>query len=227
MSPASLNLDRKSRAGGTALLAVGAFTLVELLVVSAIIGILLALVAPSLQGLMGTNGRRGGLSTAAAVLEHARLVAIESGTTAYVGLPINAANATNGYSHMIVFREPRPDDTNTNRVAVTRWQRLPNGVFFELGENFEDAMSNRVVLSNTLPRLGGEVLTNIPSIAFNRFGQLLGVVTNSQISLLVGEKVEPTIDQWRGGPSNFFELRIQPLTGRAITRDASLSTATP
>ncbi len=202
------------------------FTLVELLVVAAIIGILLALVTPSLQGLMGTSGRRGGLSTAAAVLEQARLSAIESGTTAYVGFPVNAANPTNGFSHMIVFREPRPGDTNTNRVTVTRWQRFPAGVFFAFGQNFSSAMSNRAVGSNALPRLLGETLTNIPSIAFNRFGQLQGVVGATDISLQVGDKIEPN-GPWRGAPNNFFELRIQPLTGRAIVRDASTNQMMP
>ena len=197
-----------------------AFTLIELLVVVAIIAVLSALITPAVQGLMGTSGRRGALNTVTAVLEQARLSAIENGTTAYVGFPYNAANKTNGYSHLIVFRDPRPGDTNTNAVAVTRWQRLPNGVFIQGGTGLSGAVTTRTLPTRTLPRLGGsEDLTQIPALAFNRFGQLQGAST--AVSVLLGEKIEPT-GEWRGSASNYYELRIQPLTGRVIVDDASL-----
>ena len=197
-----------------------AFTLIELLVVVAIIAVLSALITPAVQGLMGTSGRRGALNTVTAVLEQARLSAVENGTTAYVGFPHNAANKTNGYSHLIVFRDARPGDTNANPVAVTRWQRLPNGVFIQGGTGLSGAVTTRTLPSRTLPRLGGsEDLTQIPALAFNRFGQLQGAST--AVSVLLGEKIEPTGD-WRGSPNNYYELRIQPLTGRVIVDDASL-----
>ena len=197
-----------------------AFTLIELLVVVAIIAVLSALITPAVQGLMGTSGRRGALNTVTAVLEQARLSAVENGTTAYVGFPHNAANKTNGFSHLIVFRDARPGDTNTNAVAVTRWQRLPNGVFIQGGTGLSGAVTTRTLASRTLPRLGGsEDLTQIPALAFNRFGQLQGAST--AVSVLLGEKIEPTGD-WRGSPNNYYELRIQPLTGRVIVDDASL-----
>ena len=207
------SLHRARRAGA-------AFTLIELLVVVAIIAVLSALITPAVQGLMGTSGRRGALNTVTAVLEQARLSAVENGTTAYVGFPYNAANKTNGYSHLIVFRDARPGDTNTNAVAVTRWQRLPNGVFIQGGTGLSGAVTTRTLASRTLPRLGGsEDLTQIPALAFNRFGQLQGAST--AVSVLLGEKIEPTGD-WRGSPNNYYELRIQPLTGRVIVDDASL-----
>ena len=196
------------------------FTLIELLVVVAIIAVLSALITPAVQGLMGTSGRRGALNTVTAVLEQARLSAVENGTTAYVGFPTNAANKTNGFSHLIVFRDARPGDASTNPVAVTRWQRLPNGVFLEGGNGLSGALTTRTLPTRTLPRLGGsEDLTQIPALAFNRFGQLQGAST--AVSVLLGEKIEPTGD-WRGSPNNYYELRIQPLTGRVIVDDASL-----
>ena len=196
-----------------------AFTLVEMLVVIAIVAILAALLTPAIQGLMGTSGRRGGLNTVTAVLEQARLAAVESGATAYIGFPTNAQDTTNGFSRLIIFRDARPDDTNTNPVALTRWQRLPNGVFFEAGENFAEAVANRQIPTNTLPRLGNEEMTSIPALAFNRFGQLQGV--NQEVVLLLGEKIDP-VGPWRGSASNHYRLRIQPLTGRAIVKDASM-----
>jgi len=201
-----------------------AFTLIELLVVTAVVAILVSLVTPALQGLAGTSGRRGGLNTATAVLEHARLTAIETGATTYVGFPTNAVDPTNGFSHMIIFRGPRPYDTNSGFVAVTRWQRLPSGVFYEWDS---DVSSNTLILQSltnprTLPRLGSEQLTNLPAIAFNRFGQLQNAAR--ELKLRIGEKTVPGPGAvWRGGPSNFFELTIQPLTGRTKVRDLSLA----
>jgi len=199
-----------------------AFTLIELLVVVAIIAVLSALITPAVQGLMGTSGRRGALNTVTAVLEQARLSAIENGANAYVGFPTDAKNKTNGFSHLIVFRDPAPNrqPPETKPVAVTRWQRLPNGVFYELSPALSGALTNPTLSPRTLPRLGGsEDLTKIPALAFNRFGQLQGAST--AVSVLLGEKIEPT-GEWRGSASNYYELRIQPLTGRVIVDDASL-----
>jgi type II secretory pathway pseudopilin PulG len=192
-----------------------------MLIVIALVAILTTLLAPAVQGLMGTSGRRGGLNTVTAVLDQARLAAIENGTNAYVGFPTNASNPTNGFSHLIVFRDARPDDTNQNPVAVTRWQRLPNGVFLQAGRGLPAALTARTLPARTLPLLGGsQDITQMPALAFNRFGQLQGVTT--EVSVLLGEKIEPT-GNWRGSTSNYFELRIQPLTGRVIIDDAAMA----
>jgi len=200
-----------------------AFTLIELLVVIGLIAILTALMVPALQGLMGTSGRRGAMNTVAAVLEQARLAAIESGVTAYVGFPVDADNKTNGFSHLIVFREadPNKQPSEPGPVAVTRWQRLPSGTFYELGSGLSSAMTSVSLPTRTLPSLGGsQDLRQISALAFNRFGQLQGVA--QEVTLLVGDKIDPTRNGgWLRGDSNYFSLRIQPLTGRVIVDDAA------
>lgn len=201
-----------------------AFTLVEMLVVIALVAILTALVAPAVQGLMGTSGRRGALNTVTAVMDQARLAAIENGTTVYVGFPFNAANITNAYSHLIVFRDARVDDANQVPVAITRWQRLPAGVFLQAGQGLNDALRTRTLPPRTLPPLGGvQDMLQIPALAFDRFGRLQGVSTN-EVSILLGEKIDPSEpDRWRGSRSNYYDLRVQPLTGRVLVDDASMA----
>lgn len=200
-----------------------AFSLIELLVVIGIIAVLTALLAPALQGLMGTSGRRGAMNTVAAVLEQARLAAIESGVTAYVGFPVDAGNKTNGFSHLIVFREadPNKQPPEPGPVAVTRWQRLPSGTFYELDSGLSGALTSVSLPSRTLPSLGGsQDLRQISALAFNRFGQLQGVT--QEVTLMVGDKIDPTqIGGWLRGESNYFSLRIQPLTGRVVVDDAA------
>lgn len=198
-----------------------AFTLIEMLVVMALIAVLTALLAPALQGLMGTSGRRGGMNTASAVIEQARLAAVESGTNAYVGFPITAKNKTNAYSYLIVYRDPSPlNIQETNRMAVSRWQRLPSGVFFEMNEKLGALLVTNTLVQKTLPLLAGnESMEVIPSLVFNRFGQLQGAT--SEVFLRVGDKIDPTQqDKWLRD-NNYFELRIQPLTGRVIVDDAA------
>lgn len=195
-----------------------AFTLVELLVVVALAAIVMTLVTPAVQGLMGTSGRRGGLNTVTAVLEQARLAAIENATSVYVGFPTNAESRTDGFSHMIIFRDARNGETNSNPVTLTRWQRLPTGVFFSAGDNLEEALTERELPERTLPKLGTEEITEISALTFNRFGQLQGA--NEEVVLELGEKLNPD-GEWKGGPSNYFELRIQPFTGRTLVRDLS------
>lgn len=226
--PAEKRMSRESPAAsdqgcpcGSAPRHPAAFTLLELLAVVAIIAIMSSLLAPAVQGLMGMTGRIGGLNTVTAALDQARLAAIENGVNTHVGFPINAANKTNGFSHIIIFRDAKPQDSGTNPVALTRWQRLPNGVFFQPGPGFNAALTDLSVPARTFPRLGGtEDLRRVSALTFNRFGQLRGV--SSEVSLELGEKIEPTGNEWRGGGSNYYQLRIQPLTGRVIVDDAAL-----
>ena len=189
-----------------------AFTLIEMLIVIAIIAALSALLVPAVQGLMGTRGRRGGVNTMMAVFEQARLSALESGVRSYVGFPVNAANETNAFSHVIVYRDPRPDETAP--VAVTRWQKLPQGVFYEGGANFGAPKDS----SNALPKLGGETIGQLAVLEFNRFGQL--VPNSDEVKVMVGEKALPK-GPWLRGERNFFEISVQPLTGRAVVADKS------
>ena len=85
------------------------FTLVELLVVMAIVGILTTLLMPAVRGLVGVGGRRGGMNTLSSTIEKARLAAVESGTRVYVGFPLTASDPEAALSSVIVFRDKRED----------------------------------------------------------------------------------------------------------------------
>jgi prepilin-type N-terminal cleavage/methylation domain-containing protein len=195
-----------------------AFTLLELLAVVAIIGIMSALLVPSLQGLFSVAGRRGGANVIAGAAEVARLEAIRHAVPAFIGF----ANITNeeAYSALIVYRALRPDEatTNTNPViAVSRWQRFPRGVFVDPQTLAGEGWSAQSIPPGQLPRLGTLQVTSLKSIKFDRFGRLAtkaspvlrvgeGILNGSQLSFI------PTAD-------NYYELAIQPLTGKAVVSD--------
>ena len=183
----------------------------EMLAVVMIIAIMVALLAPSLQGILGAAGPRGGLNVVSAALEQARLSAMESGVPAYVGFaeddliePVTAAG--------IVFREPRDDETNT-LVPVSRWLKLPRGVFYQ-----SDDLTSLPVTAGSLPKLGQQSLSDVEIMKFDRFGRLDAVSEVSRVS--VGRKAESTGEFLEKGGEVFY-LDIQPLTGRVLIAERS------
>jgi prepilin-type N-terminal cleavage/methylation domain-containing protein len=192
-----------------------AFTLVELLVVVAIIGVLSSLMVPAMRGLVGVGGRRGGMNTLSSTIEQARLAAIENGTTVYVGFPFSAADPAAGYSSVIVYRDKRDDETNNAIVPLSRWLRMPSGVFIE-----SDDLEGKSVTGALLPKLassnGVVAVTQLSTLTFDRFGRLKPDDETAEIR--VGEKSEPT-GQFLQNDDNHFRLEVQPLTGRVIVED--------
>lgn len=198
-----------------------AFSLIELLVVVAIIAMMTAMMVPSLPGLLGVGGRQGGVNLMSVALEQARLSAMQSGVTAYVGFPISAADQTLAYSSLIVFRDATDEEKQAGATykPVTKWLRLPQGIYYEAGEGFADGATNLTgIPAGELPKLGGQSLTEIVAIPFDRFGKLGR--GNSQVKILLGEKALPTSSFVRGANIH-GELTIHPLTGRVKVTDAA------
>ena len=197
-----------------------AFTLVEMLIVVALIGIMAAMITPSLQGLFGVAGRRGGVNTLSGAIEQARLAAIESGVSAYVGFPTSATNKELAYSSVIVFRAKRDGDAN-NYVPLSRWMRFPTGVFLDKDSIGSAVTTNSVPISGLIPKLGDQNLANVSAIEFDRFGRMKDQNKANAI-LRVGEGVLSG-DQvtFRPSTNNHYALSIIPLTGRVQISDAS------
>jgi prepilin-type N-terminal cleavage/methylation domain-containing protein len=199
------------------------FTLIELLVVTAIIGVLATLMVPAVRGLVGVGGRRGGMNTLSSTIEKARLAAVESGTTVYVGFPFSAADPEAGFSSVIVFRDKREDETNTSMVPLSRWVRMPSGIFIE-----SDGLTNKPVPSGILPQLatsnGFVTVSQVSALTFDRFGKLKPDVET--LELRVGEKASPA-GEFLKNSENHFLLTVQPLTGRVTVEDRSTNSSAP
>lgn len=199
-----------------------AFTLLELLVTVALIGILSALMAPAVQGLLGVTGPRGGMNTVSAAIEQARLSAMESGRPAYVAFPLDEKDEEVAYSSLLVFRRGSEEDGDTPLVPITRWLRLPKGVYLETDKEKlldypEDAGDPDP--ANLLPKLANSEINQFKVIKFDRFGKLFGG-EDEPIQLRLGAKMSPE-GEFKGGENNAFLLAIEPLTGRTSVTDLS------
>jgi prepilin-type N-terminal cleavage/methylation domain-containing protein len=200
------------------------FSLLEMLVVIGLIAALTALTLPSLKGLLGVGGRAGGASVMQSALEQSRLAALESGQTSYVGFPVEVADLEAAYSSIILFRDSTPDEANAGKtyVPLSRWMRLPQGIYFEEGEDFANVTTliAASALASQLPKLstssGPVAVEKIRAIAFDRFGKLKHA--GSRVELLVGEKSGPT-NSVIGFDENCIQLTVEPLTGRVRVVD--------
>lgn len=137
-------------------LCAGAFTLVELLVVMAVIAVLAGIGIPALKGLGGTNDQGAATRQLLDDLAYARLKAINDRTTVYVVFasdqiirqPWNSAQkkeiaryANLQYTSYALFAKRRLGDQPGPGTAhyITDWRTLPEGVFIPTNKfNFQD-----------------------------------------------------------------------------------------
>jgi prepilin-type N-terminal cleavage/methylation domain-containing protein len=183
-----------------------AFSLVEMLVVILLVSVLMTLMVPAVNALLGISGPRGGVNSLAAAIDNAKLAAMENGVTVYLAFPTSSTNTENAYSHMVVFREAKPNDSRPF-TPLTRWMAFPRGVFFE-----SDHLVNVDTGPEMLPPLQGEDLQNFRAIAFDCFGRLVG--RTQPATIRIGEKADPTGD-FIGEGEPHFRVTVQPLTGRS------------
>ena len=118
------------------------FSLLEMLVVVAIMAVMMSLLLPAVAGFSSTAGRRGAVNILMNTFEQARVAALESGRPVYVLL--YRRNFPEADSVMIV-RDREDGDQTQELERLTKWIKLPKGVLLH---NPPGAAS---ILSQALP----------------------------------------------------------------------------
>jgi prepilin-type N-terminal cleavage/methylation domain-containing protein len=171
-----------------------AFSLLELLAVTAILALIAGLLAPALQGLTSPAGRKGAVTIVMNTLEQARVSAIETGREVVV--VFWKKNGTD---------ESQPDEQDAMLILrkndaeawepITRWIKLPRGVLFH-GEDEDskilyDNSGLEAVCDTSIDSLPGKPSKNtLGAVHFSPTGavQLPSTSNGLRIALTEGQR---------------------------------------
>lgn len=187
------------------------FSLLEMLVVVAVIAIMMALMLPAIAGFSSTAGRRGAVNILMNTFEQARVAAIESGQTVYVGFadadfPVEDMR----YAAFVVFREATDEEKTSGKsyVVLKKWTRLPKSIAFK---NTSKSLVGADELKKSfagLASLMGSAQSDerFPCVAFNSSGAVEEPANNLRVFLYEG--------YFAGGQDNFTRNKnIQEAAG--------------
>lgn len=198
------------------------FSLVELLVVIAVIVVMVAAMAPAISGFSSTAGRRGAVNILMNTFEQARVAALEGGKPVYVVLWRRVFPEQDAVA---VLRET--DDGSGAYERLTRWIKIPKNVLLHQPAAGASALSVTAPASIfSLTRMpesfsvaSGE---SINVIVFNESGGLSFPTTKANRKLIISEGVrgnggtEALLSDTKQRDKGGFEIiSISPYTGRA------------
>jgi prepilin-type N-terminal cleavage/methylation domain-containing protein len=198
----------------------GGFSLIELLSVSAVMALMAALLYSALSGFSSPTRRRGAVNVLMNTLDHARIAALESCQTVYVGFadddfPIEEMR----YASFVVFRETSDEERASgagNYFVLKKWTKLPRNVAFKrvAGSLVPDSGGQTFPgLNAALP--AGQRDETFPSVAFNGSGAVDGGSNPIQLFLYEGYYAGQQDIQTRKGGDLFEKISLSRYTGRA------------
>ncbi len=132
-----------------------AFTLVELLMVVAVIGMLLAFVVPNARNFKASRELTNGGNAVVDMVNHARRIAMtENVLSALIFIKEKAADGTDISRRYILYQQLAD---RSGWKPVSRWENLPVGVYVS-GSDSEIYFTEQVSLAPPLPSLrrGGD-----------------------------------------------------------------------
>ncbi len=203
--------DQKAQSGAS---------LIELLSVTAVVMLMAALLYSALSSFSSSAGRRGAVNILLNTLEYARIAALESGLTVYVGFADADFPVENmRYASFLVFRETSDEERNSgaaNYFVLKKWTRLPRNVAFKR------------VATSLVPESGGQTFSGLdaaipasqrdetfPSLAFNGSGAVEGGNSALQLFLYEGYYAGQQDIRTRKGGDLFEKISLSRYTGRA------------
>jgi prepilin-type N-terminal cleavage/methylation domain-containing protein len=210
------------------------FTLIEMLVVMAMIVILLSAVVPVVTSLSKANGRKAAMANLLGGIEQARAEAINTSQATYVVFPTFGAGTAQSildrynYKSYAIFEDNAANPGSVKQV--TAWKALPTGV--ALRADGSAALRNLPAPPITLPAFAPDSSAS-PTyycFKFNSNGEIEAPATNVLLGVFEGyvsngTEVATTKDG-SGNPAAVEYIAVSQFTGRAEPADA-VATPTP
>jgi prepilin-type N-terminal cleavage/methylation domain-containing protein len=205
------------------------FSLVELLVVVAVMAVMASVLLPAIAGFSSTAGRKGAVNILMNTFEQARVAALESGQTVYVGFAdadIPAQVQDMQYAAFLVFRdatdEEKSADAKRKFVVLKKWTRLPRNVSFKrvdsslvpmttAGSKIQDIS----YLKNELGSAFSSWTGNCPVVAFNSSGAVEQPASNLCLYLYDG--------YFSGGKENYTRNNATQNSSAGLFEKISIS----
>jgi uncharacterized protein (TIGR02596 family) len=204
------------------------FSLIELLVVVAILGILAALTLPAITGVMSSSGLASAADQAFSILSQARQLAVAKNRTVEVriykyadaGRPGQPADGRFQAMQLFVI-EPSPQGTTTNSVG--RKMNLPASVYVASSP----ALSPALDPSKSAHKTGAELSQSLSPCGLNYTAALLRFHPDGSLSLpppaaplgtaplFLTLVPSTTPDASTSPPENFATIMLQPVSGKA------------
>lgn len=184
-----------------------AFSLVELLVVMAVIVVLMAVAVPALNSVLAGSGvgRAGQMISDAFVL--ARQEAVSKNRDVYVRFLkfADGADATPRWRAVQIWsKDPAP-----NGKALGKLMKFPEGVYISTGTTLSPLLENATDKgSQTLATYG---TVDYAAFRFRATGQIDGSMAGSN-----WVTVQSATDT-SSPPQNYYTLQINPITGKVLT----------
>lgn len=168
------------------------FTLLELLVVVAIIAVLLLATIPAVNSLSHSGNRKATASLITSTIEQGRAQAIKDARATYVVFPAEPINSNSSitdskllnryFYHSVAIFEDDPTDSTKPKVQVTPWKVFPDGVSLRTDISFSAPAPPATTTSNAswtsdiafaFTPAGSTATQNFPYMKFDESGTLV------------------------------------------------------
>lgn len=193
------------------------FSLVELLVVMAVIVMLLAVAVPALNSVLAGSSvsRAGQMISDAFVL--ARQEAISKNQDVYVRFLrfADGVDPTAQWRAVQVWtREPAPDGSSTGK-SIGKLMKFPGETYLSTGAALSPLLE-RATDTGSLGDYASYENVSFAGFRFRATGQIDGSLTNSNWVTVRGatDQADP--------PRNYYTVQINPITGKVLTYRPSL-----
>jgi prepilin-type N-terminal cleavage/methylation domain-containing protein len=195
------------------------FSLLEMLVVVAVIAVMMSLLVPAIGGFSNTAGRRGAVNVVMNTLEQARVAALESGRPVHVVLYRRVGMEPDA---LMVVRDPEVDPSTAPLERLTKWIKLPKGILLHAPPSGSTILSgNQNAIASRIapaPQLAPGESLNI--VTFDETGGVAFPTSGRQLFLSEGvrgsgnDTAIAERKQSQGAGGGFEVISIARYTGR-------------